>query len=147
VFKGGNTKMCLSQGLPSLLTIEYATHGSQAIQTLLIIRSSIQPNIAMPADMGSGSTGTGKGGNGFTVVAHALAKAGIKNVYGVIGIPVTELASAAQVTCGLPNSTLVVGYGKAKVLNGRFPYDRTGQGRRKRCLCVLLFLIRVRFTS
>lgn len=32
------------------------------------------------------------------MVAHALAKAGIKNIYGVIGIPVTELASAAQVT-------------------------------------------------
>ena len=35
-------------------------------------------------------------GNGFTAVAHALAKAGIRNIYGVIGIPVTELASAAQ---------------------------------------------------
>ena len=50
---------------------------------------------------------TGKQGskpvNGFTVVAHALAKAGIKNIYGVIGIPVTELASAAQV-CNPPTS-------------------------------------------
>ena len=35
--------------------------------------------------------------NGFTVVAHALANAGVRNIYGVIGIPVTELASAAQV--------------------------------------------------
>ncbi len=38
--------------------------------------------------------------NGFSVVAHALAKLGIKHMYGVVGIPVTELASAAQVlTC------------------------------------------------
>ena len=35
--------------------------------------------------------------NGFSVVAHALAKLGIKHMYGVVGIPVTELASAAQV--------------------------------------------------
>lgn len=35
--------------------------------------------------------------NGFTVVAQALAKLGIKHMYGVVGIPVTELASAAQV--------------------------------------------------
>ncbi|KAL0038994.1 hypothetical protein WJX77_004453 [Trebouxia sp. C0004] len=34
--------------------------------------------------------------NGFSVVAHALAKLGIKHMYGVVGIPVTELASAAQ---------------------------------------------------
>lgn len=34
---------------------------------------------------------------GFAVVAHALANAGVKNIYGVVGIPVTELASAAQV--------------------------------------------------
>ena len=37
-----------------------------------------------------------KSSNGFTVVAHALANAGVRNIYGVIGIPVTELASAAQ---------------------------------------------------
>ena len=35
--------------------------------------------------------------NGFSVVAQALAKLGIKHMYGVVGIPVTELASAAQV--------------------------------------------------
>ena len=35
--------------------------------------------------------------NGFSVVAHTLAKLGIKHMYGVVGIPVTELASAAQV--------------------------------------------------
>ncbi|DBA69706.1 hypothetical protein WJX79_006063 [Trebouxia sp. C0005] len=34
--------------------------------------------------------------NGFSGVAHALAKLGIKHMYGVVGIPVTELASAAQ---------------------------------------------------
>lgn len=35
--------------------------------------------------------------NGFSIVAQALAKLGIKHMYGVVGIPVTELASAAQV--------------------------------------------------
>ena len=35
--------------------------------------------------------------NGYTVVARALAHLGIRFMYGVIGIPVTELASAAQV--------------------------------------------------
>lgn len=52
-----------------------------------------------------GKTQASSGGNGFTVVAHALAKAGIKNIYGVVGIPVTELASAAQVDiCIVPIS-------------------------------------------
>ena len=40
------------------------------------------------------------------MVAHALAKAGIRNIYGVIGIPVTELASAAQV-CTIMTPTYV----------------------------------------
>jgi len=31
------------------------------------------------------------------VVARALARLGVRCMYGVIGIPVTELASAAQV--------------------------------------------------
>ena len=48
-----------------------------------------------------GAAETGSKGDeaasGFAVVAHALANAGVKNIYGVIGIPVTELASAAQV--------------------------------------------------
>ena len=39
--------------------------------------------------------------NGFSVVAQALAGLGIKHMYGVVGIPVTELASAAQV-CSHP---------------------------------------------
>jgi hypothetical protein len=65
----------------------------------------------MPADQGSGSKTASTGGNGFTVVAHALAKAGIKNIYGVIGIPVTELASAAQVRkfpCSQPAVSVLV---------------------------------------
>ena len=37
------------------------------------------------------------GGNGYSLVARALKAAGIKHMFGVIGIPVTELASAAQV--------------------------------------------------
>ena len=48
--------------------------------------------------LAEGKGGAKTSGNGFTVVAHALAKAGIQNIYGVIGIPVTELASAAQVS-------------------------------------------------
>lgn len=43
--------------------------------------------------------------NGFSVVAHALAKLGIKHMYGVVGIPVTELASAAQVITSFTCST------------------------------------------
>lgn len=35
--------------------------------------------------------------NGFAVVARALYALGVRQIYGVIGIPVTELASAAQV--------------------------------------------------
>ena len=34
---------------------------------------------------------------GTPVAAQALAALGIRHMYGVIGIPVTELASAAQV--------------------------------------------------
>ena len=36
--------------------------------------------------------------NGFAVVARALHALGVRQIYGVIGIPVTELASAAQVS-------------------------------------------------
>ena len=39
----------------------------------------------------------GAGNNGFSIAAQALAALGIRHMYGVIGIPVTELASAAQV--------------------------------------------------
>lgn len=35
--------------------------------------------------------------NGYTLVSQALYRMGIRNMYGVVGIPVTELASAAQV--------------------------------------------------
>ena len=35
--------------------------------------------------------------NGYTLVAQTLASLGVRLMYGVIGIPVTELASAAQV--------------------------------------------------
>lgn len=35
-------------------------------------------------------------GNGYMVVARTLARLGIRYMYGVIGIPVTELASAVQ---------------------------------------------------
>ena len=59
-----------------------------------------------PADAGSSNSQPGSSGhqdsgsnNGFSVVAHTLAKLGIKHMYGVVGIPVTELASAAQVSC------------------------------------------------
>jgi len=99
--------------------------------------TAIQPNSAMPADKGRGSTGTGTqtGGNGFTVVAHSLVKAGVKNIYGVIGIPVTELASAAQVTSGLPKYILVsssfffwVGpEGGKRPFGGRLPCNKTGE--------------------
>ena len=34
--------------------------------------------------------------NGYTLVARTLASLGVRLMYGVIGIPVTELASAAQ---------------------------------------------------
>ena len=37
------------------------------------------------------------GSNGYSLVARALKAAGIRHMFGVIGIPVTELASAAQV--------------------------------------------------
>ncbi len=40
--------------------------------------------------------------NGFAVVARALHALGVRQIYGVIGIPVTELASAAQVRLLLP---------------------------------------------
>lgn len=36
--------------------------------------------------------------NGYSVVAATLARLNVRHIYGVIGIPVTELASAAQVT-------------------------------------------------
>lgn len=44
-------------------------------------------------------------GNGYMVVARTLARLGIRYMYGVIGIPVTELASAvqAQSQTGSPN--------------------------------------------
>lgn len=41
----------------------------------------------------------GAGSNGYSIAAQALAALGIRHMYGVIGIPVTELASAAQVIC------------------------------------------------
>ena len=42
-------------------------------------------------------SGGGSASNGYTVVAQALARLGVRHMFGVIGIPVTELASAAQV--------------------------------------------------
>lgn len=45
----------------------------------------------------SSSSPADESANGYTVVARALAQLGIRFMYGVIGIPVTELASAAQV--------------------------------------------------
>lgn len=51
----------------------------------------------------AGGGGSGSGGappaipNGYSLVAQSLARLGVKLMYGVIGIPVTELASAAQV--------------------------------------------------
>lgn len=53
--------------------------------------SSTQSSGESGGQLGSNSN------NGFSVVAHALARLGIKHMYGVVGIPVTELASAAQV--------------------------------------------------
>lgn len=50
-----------------------------------------------PSKAPEGSHQDSGSNNGFSVVAHALAKLGIKHMYGVVGIPVTELASAAQV--------------------------------------------------
>ena len=44
-----------------------------------------------------GDAAGGAGSNGFSIAAQALAALGISHMYGVIGIPVTELASAAQV--------------------------------------------------
>ena len=35
--------------------------------------------------------------NGYTLVADTLARLGVRLMFGVVGIPVTELASAAQV--------------------------------------------------
>jgi hypothetical protein len=40
--------------------------------------------------------------DGYRVVAEALAALGVKHMFGVIGIPVTQLASAAQVPTSLP---------------------------------------------
>ena len=40
--------------------------------------------------------------NGYGVVARTLAGLGIRHMFGVIGIPVTELASAAQARAALP---------------------------------------------
>jgi hypothetical protein len=37
------------------------------------------------------------GCNGYTLVAKSLARCGVTLMFGVIGIPVTELASAVQV--------------------------------------------------
>ena len=48
--------------------------------------------------------GPAESGNGYSVVARALAHAGINTMFGVIGIPVTELASAAQVHLPLCNA-------------------------------------------
>ncbi len=42
--------------------------------------------------------------NGYGVVARTLAALGIRLMYGVIGIPVTELASAAQARPGPPDA-------------------------------------------
>ncbi|KAK9828489.1 hypothetical protein WJX72_000277 [[Myrmecia] bisecta] len=44
----------------------------------------------------STSANTAAASNGYSVAAEALAALGIKHIYGVIGIPVTELASSAQ---------------------------------------------------
>ena len=44
-------------------------------------------------------SGGGSASNGYTVVAQTLARLGVRHMFGVIGIPVTELASAAQVGC------------------------------------------------
>ena len=45
----------------------------------------------------SGGKPTALPANGYTLVSQALYRMGIRNMYGVVGIPVTELASAAQV--------------------------------------------------
>ncbi|KAL3141143.1 hypothetical protein ABBQ38_003493 [Trebouxia sp. C0009 RCD-2024] len=45
---------------------------------------------------GSSSKESSASNNGFSTVAQTLARLGIKHMYGVVGIPVTELASAAQ---------------------------------------------------
>ena len=57
----------------------------------------------------SGSQQESDSNNGFSVLAHALARLGIKHMYGVVGIPVTELASAAQV-CLHTQEALVICY-------------------------------------
>lgn len=46
------------------------------------------------------ATACAGGLNGYNVIARQLAALGVRSMYGVIGIPVTELASAAQV-CGM----------------------------------------------
>lgn len=43
------------------------------------------------------SAGGAGSSNGYAIAARTLAVLGIRHMYGVIGIPVTELASAAQV--------------------------------------------------
>lgn len=50
----------------------------------------------------------GASSNGYSIAAQALAALGIRHMYGVIGIPVTELASAAQVICSTCLSSITL---------------------------------------
>ncbi len=42
------------------------------------------------------TAGSSQGRDGYWLVAHSLASMGVKYMFGVVGIPVTALASAAQ---------------------------------------------------
>ena len=61
---------------------------STAIFTLIFFQAELHSSFL---------SGGGSPSNGYTVVAHTLARLGVRHMFGVIGIPVTELASAAQV--------------------------------------------------
>lgn len=56
---------------------------------------------------GTSSSAADESANGYTVVARSLAQLGIRFMYGVIGIPVTELASAAQVSQSVSHLHLI----------------------------------------
>ncbi len=81
-------------------------HAASALNRSGAVTASVHGSYC-PSSFANTSNHAGGGGggasshaarvNGYALVAQSLARAGIKLMYGVIGIPVTELASAAQV--------------------------------------------------
>eukprot|EP00955_Chlamydomonas_euryale_P004558 48662-Chlamydomonas_euryale.AAC.2 len=81
------------------------------------------------AESHGGAAGVPGVGDGYEVTALALAKLGVKYMFGVVGIPVTPLASSAQVRAPHPTlcgCSLCVNVHCLFVWRGRHPGHSAG---------------------